>query len=308
MEGIEEKFVRFTETDEQFETDFGLDKKDSDGFFFGRDASAEERLLTFPRQPEHTKVGQFERVEFIGLTFDQANFDGALNSILSQVGSREFGFVVTPNVDHVMTITRSKIGSDVRTAYDAADFMFCDSRILSLMCKKSGIALEAVPGSDITGALLSRLSPDTRIAVVGGKLSCHRQLLEMYPQFQWNFMTPPMGVRNSVEHQDAICDFVIGSAADITFVAIGAPQSEIVCQRLKERGGARGLALCIGASLEFITGEKRRAPKWMQKAHCEWLFRLLCEPHRLAHRYLVKGPGIFVQWRRWLKRRAAQSA
>jgi UDP-N-acetyl-D-mannosaminuronic acid transferase (WecB/TagA/CpsF family) len=63
--------------------------------------------------------------------------------------------------------------------------------------------------------------------------------------------------------------------------------------------GATGVGLCIGASLEFLTGAKRRAPLWLQRLGLEWLFRLLTEPRRLWRRYLVEGPRIFVLWWRW---------
>ena len=64
--------------------------------------------------------------------------------------------------------------------------------------------------------------------------------------------------------------------------------------RLKERAVARGLALCVGASINFLTGLERRAPVWMQHLSLEWLFRLLQDPRRLARRYLVRGPRIFA--------------
>jgi len=39
---------------------------------------------------------------------------------------------------------------------------------------------------------------------------------------------------------------------------------KIIAQKLKERGVARGLALCIGASINFITGAEKRAPLWIR--------------------------------------------
>jgi UDP-N-acetyl-D-mannosaminuronic acid transferase (WecB/TagA/CpsF family) len=78
------------------------------------------------------------------------------------------------------------------------------------------------------------------------------------------------------------------------FLAIGSPQQEIIALKLKERGTARGLALCIGASINFVTGVERRAPIWMQQLGFEWLFRLSQNPRRMAKRYLVRGPRIFL--------------
>ena len=64
--------------------------------------------------------------------------------------------------------------------------------------------------------------------------------------------------------------------------------------KLKDRGIADGLALCVGASINFMTGIEKRAPPWMQKLGFEWLFRLLQNPRRMAKRYLLHGPRIFL--------------
>jgi hypothetical protein len=67
--------------------------------------------------------------------------------------------------------------------------------------------------------------------------------------------------------------------------------------------------LCIGAAVNYLTGIERRAPQWMQRAGLEWLFRLLQNPRRLAKRYLVRGPFIFLLlWRIELRVRKAAAA
>ena len=49
----------------------------------------------------------------------------------------------------------------------------------------------------------------------------------------------------------------------------------------------------VGAAFDFHAGTKPRAPAWMQHAGLEWLFRLLTEPRRLAHRYLIDN-SLFI--------------
>ena len=44
-------------------------------------------------------------------------------------------------------------------------------------------------------------------------------------------------------------------------------------------------ALCIGATIDFLAGERKRAPNWMRRCGVEWLYRLLSEPRRLGRRY-----------------------
>ena len=51
----------------------------------------------------------------------------------------------------------------------------------------------------------------------------------------------------------------------------------------------------VGAAFDFHSGRVRQAPRWIQRSGLEWLYRLCCEPRRLARRYLVNNP-LFL-WR-----------
>ena len=63
-------------------------------------------------------------------------------------------------------------------------------------------------------------------------------------------------------------------------------------------GSAKGIGLCCGASLDFLSGKTDRAPEWMRRTRLEWLHRLASEPGRLGRRYLIEGPAIFRIWQR----------
>lgn len=41
----------------------------------------------------------------------------------------------------------------------------------------------------------------------------------------------------------------------------------------------------VGAAFDFLSGHKRQAPRWVQRAGLEWLFRWMQEPRRLWPRY-----------------------
>lgn len=240
-------------------------------------------------------IATADRVEFLGLRFDPIDMTTALDRITALSALPHFSYVVTPNVDHVVQQNRSD-DPGLTAAYADAALCLCDSRILARLAKFSGRRLPVVPGSDLTRALLNSAFPARRLAVIGGDAQLHDALAGHYPQFDWQFHSPPMGVRHSPAARRAIVDFVEKAGADILFFAIGAPQSELVCAEIAAMERARGTALCVGASLEFLTGQKQRAPRWMQRAGLEWLFRLLSEPRRLWRRYLVEGPRIFAIW------------
>jgi N-acetylglucosaminyldiphosphoundecaprenol N-acetyl-beta-D-mannosaminyltransferase len=78
--------------------------------------------------------------------------------------------------------------------------------------------------------------------------------------------------------------------AQLVWLGLGSPKQDRVAERLCELAAAPVL-LCVGAAFDFVSGAKRRAPSWMQRAGLEWLYRLVAEPRRLWRRYLVDGPA-----------------
>jgi exopolysaccharide biosynthesis WecB/TagA/CpsF family protein len=240
---------------------------------------------------------------FLGVTFAAIDSQEALRWIVEAAGGSTFRYVVTPNVDHVVMLHGEGSQAwrrDYRAAVEAADMVVTDSRVLGRLARLAGVDLPTVPGSDLTRVLVMEAIPaGSKIALVGGSPADAAWLRLALARCDIAHFSPPMGVRDSARLQDEIAEFVEREAPDITFLAIGAPQSELVAHRLAKRGRARGVALCIGASIEFLSGVRRRAPHWMQRAGLEWAFRLLSEPRRLWRRYVVEGPRIFIIWYRW---------
>jgi N-acetylglucosaminyldiphosphoundecaprenol N-acetyl-beta-D-mannosaminyltransferase len=70
-----------------------------------------------------------------------------------------------------------------------------------------------------------------------------------------------------------------GARADILLVAYGAPKQELWIERNLAKLPVR-LAMSVGGTFDFLAGVKARAPRWMQRAGLEWLFRLAQEPSR----------------------------
>jgi N-acetylglucosaminyldiphosphoundecaprenol N-acetyl-beta-D-mannosaminyltransferase len=71
----------------------------------------------------------------------------------------------------------------------------------------------------------------------------------------------------------------------VIWCAFGAPRQELwMAAHAKELAPA--VLVGVGAAFDFLSGEKARAPIWMQRSGLEWLHRLLHEPRRLAGRYV----------------------
>ena len=240
--------------------------------------------------------------EFLGLQFDDLSLEATTDVILDRPSSSDFAYVVTPNVAHVVRLDQAEddpTGEAFAHAYSDAWMVLCDSRVLARMARLSGRQLSLVPGSDLTAALLAdpRIA-GRRVAVVGGRPGLVESLKRRVPAATFVQHRPPMGVLEEPGAMAAIETFVTAARADLVIFAIGAPQSEIAAQRCLQAGRSHGVALAAGASLEFLVGDKLRAPQWVQRAGLEWAYRLVSEPRRLWRRYLLEGPRVFAIWAR----------
>lgn len=215
-------------------------------------------------------------------------------AVAAGFGQERYGYVVTPNVDHLI---RYYEDPGFRAKYRAADFILMDSRFAARLVRLlKGVRLPICTGSDLTAQLLGQVvQPADRIVVIGGSDEQAKQLAATYGLTNLRHHNPPMGFINDPAAVEECLKFIESmSPFRFCFLAVGSPQQETLAQALRARGAAKGLALCIGASLNFITGYEKRAPVWMQKLALEWLFRLLLSPKRLAGRYLIRGPRIFA--------------
>lgn len=232
------------------------------------------------------------RTSFLDLPFDRLDRDGALAALLAAPAEERFRYLVTPNVDHMIRIADDPA---IARLYREAWLCINDSRILTLLARTCAVDLPAVPGSDLVSALLTHpeLPADTPILIVGGGEGLGEAVAALCGLTRVEQIRPPMGLRKDPAALAATVEAVEARPARFVILAVGSPQQEILADAIARRGRARGIGLCIGAGLEFLVGDRRRAPAVIRALNLEWLFRLACEPKRLARRYLVEGPRIF---------------
>ena len=236
--------------------------------------------------------------EFVGAIFDPLSPMQTLSRAKWMTVNHGFRYIVTPNVDHVVRLWKEP---DVYLPlYEASWLSVCDSRILELLAGLSGLPLKAVPGSDLTQQLFENvIQKDEAITVIGADSEIVENLRKLYGIRTINHYEPPFGLRHKPDEVEKCAEFIAEHPARYIFICVGSPQQEMVAKACLDRGDCVGLGLCVGASLEFLTGRTKRAPKWMQQSRLEWLFRLASEPGRLWKRYLIEGPKIFWLWLRW---------
>lgn len=235
----------------------------------------------------------------------------ALEARVSELLAQRKGFALaTLNLDHLVKLRRD---AAFRAAYAAQDLVTADGNPIVWMCRLAGQPVSLVPGSDAIMPLMRIAARQgAPVALVGGTeqtLRAARSLLEREVRDLSIVATiaPPMGFDPDGAAAEAVLEQVADSGARLCLVALGAPKQERFAALGRRKIPGIGFA-SVGASLEFLAGYQRRAPRWVRRIAMEWLWRALSDPKRLIPRYaacIVILPGLFAR-AAWMRLRAAR--
>jgi exopolysaccharide biosynthesis WecB/TagA/CpsF family protein len=248
-----------------------------------------------------------KKVNMFGVSIDNVTIDEVFSAIDQLIEEDGKGYVVTPNVDHVVKLTKDSLFKEI---YDQAFLVLNDSMILKRAGKLLGHPMkEKISGSDLFPLLCEHAShKNYKLFFLGGlegvAEKAKEELLKKYPTVQVvGTYSPPFGFENDEIELEHMISLINEEKPDILFVGLGAPKQEKFTYRYSGLYTAN-VTLCIGASFDFQAGSIKRAPRWMQRSGLEWFYRFIKEPKRLFKRYFVDDVhfiGIFVK--EWLKMR-----
>jgi len=202
------------------------------------------------------------------------------------------GFIVTPNVNHVLLFRRDRL---FREAYQAADYVLCDSQVLAYFSRWLGKPIqEKISGSDLFPAFYQyhQNNPNIRIFLLGAEDGVAARAQQKINQkvgrsIVVDTYSPPWGFEQDERESKRICDRIQRSGATVLVLGLGTPKQEkwFYLYR-KYMPDCLSITFAIGTTINFEAGYLKRAPKWLRQAGLEWFYRLLQEPRRLWRRYL----------------------
>lgn len=228
---------------------------------------------------------------FLTLDFTFVPEDALARQLIAQAGQQRFGYVVTPNVDHMVQLLEGQIDE---TAYRAAQITLNDSRILSALARLVGKDLPATPGSDLVACILALPEATAlRIAVIGPSQDEFDRLKLRYPHHTLQFIAAPPALHRGSADWEQLKQTLCTQNCDLMLLCLSFPKQEYLAHDLLSAGRQGGLAICAGASVDFLTGRQKRAPRIWQRLGLEWAHRLGANPRRMWRRYMVRGPRIF---------------
>ncbi len=237
------------------------------------------------------------RVNICGIDIDRYSFDEVVEAIADHAA---FGntpqYVVTPNAQHIVILQRN---AKFREIYRHAFLVVPDGVPLLWAAKFFQTPLSGrVNGTDLFERLCE-ISADRELKVflLGGRPGAAKKAMQVlqtrHPLLKIvGTYCPSYGFESDAEELQQINLAIQAAAPHLLFVGLGAPKQEYWIYNHYQKLNVP-VSIGIGVSFELVAEMVKRAPKFMQKAGLEWLFRLLVEPNRLWQRYLV-GNTIFL--------------
>lgn len=249
----------------------------------------------------------FDTVELFGMKIARLTLRDAAGRVLNwcaEPRGETCRYVVTPNVDHAVMFQHS---GRLRAAYADAALVLADGWPLVAAARLFGKPLpERVAGSDLVPRLLAAGEP-LRVFLLGAAPGvadvAAGEIRRQWPKVDVvGTLSPPLGFEHDAAENQRILVAVAAAKPDLLIVGLGAPKQELWV-RAHARELQAKVAICAGATIDFLAGHRRRSPVWMRRMGLEWLHRAASEPRRLTRRY-ARDAWEFPQlvWHEWRQR------
>jgi len=254
---------------------------------------------------------RLETVRVLRIMFHNVTLPEVFTTIDQRITERKCGYIVTANVDHVCRYYTSPV---FRKAYRHSCLVIPDGVPVMWASKLLGTPLrEKISGSDLVVWLPTYLADRGHslflLGAAEGVADKAAQILrQRHPGLRIaGTYSPPMGFEKDPSATAETVSRVREAKPDVCLVALGSPKQEIWMYQYHQACGVP-VMIGIGAGLDFVAGVAKRAPRWIQTAGFEWLWRMSREPRRLWRRYLIDDTLFFALfWRALRSKRALRS-
>ena len=216
--------------------------------------------------------------------------------------SRKTLFEESATLKHVITVNADFI---VRAQQDLKfrelinnNYATFDGQVPLLLARKANpqIQIEKISGSDFIYDICSEAKVNNqKVFLLGGRKDSNtKSVQKLREQFNIEIegYSPPFSPYPFSEALDQdIISKIIDFKPDYILVGFGMLKQEYWIEEHKQILSENNvkLAVGVGGTFEFISGNIKRAPKAVQNLGLEWLYRVVQEPRRLLKRYLISN-------------------
>lgn len=219
-----------------------------------------------------------------------------IDAVEELIKSEKKSYVVAINVDVVIKIENDPY---LKKIVDNADLVLVDGKPLVWISNFYGNPLKAkISGSDLVPLLCEEASKKQySIFIIGGKEGVAEQakqnLEKRLPGIRIvGTYAPTYGFEKNDAELNKINTLLSEAKPDLLIACFGCPKQEKWIFENISKYDAK-VSICAGATVDFLAGNIKRAPRWMSEHGLEWLYRFLQEPKRMFKRYFIDDMKIF---------------
>lgn len=189
---------------------------------------------------------------------------------------------------HCVNIFRKN--TDYKEALKNADAILPDGAGVKLAGKMAGTEyINNLNGTDLFPLLCEKACAAVQsIFLLGGlegvASATSKNMRNSYPGLK--FAGTQHGYYDKETEEADIIAAINASGASIVLVGMGVPHQEIWINKNRDKLNA-AIVMGVGGLFDYYSGRIPRAPALMRKMQLEWVWRFMCEPKRLAGRYIA---------------------
>lgn len=218
------------------------------------------------------------------------DFEEVVQAVEQLIESGKPSYLAEINVDVILKMEKDAY---LKNIMEHADLTLVDGQPLVWIAKWQKKPVKAkVSGSDLAPAVC-RLAREKHYSVfiLGGQNGAAAQaawnLEKRFPGIRIaGTYEPPYGFEKDQAELAHINQMILNVRPDILLACLGCPKQEKWIFENYQTYGAN-ISICAGATVDFLAGKVKRAPKWMSRCGLEWFYRFLKEPKRLFRRYFI---------------------
>lgn len=239
---------------------------------------------------ESDGITRLKKIRLLNTYVNNMSMKETTDAIEKMVKADKKSYVVAVNVDVIVKIERDTL---LKTITDESDLVLVDGKPLIWISKLHKEPIKAkISGSDLVPRLCEiAAEKGYTIFILGGADGiagkAKKRLEEKLPGIKIvGTYAPPFGFEKDQKEVDRINRMINEVHPDLLIICLGCPKQEkFIYQNIKHYNAK--VSICAGATVDFLAGNVKRAPRWMCNYGLEWFYRFLQEPKRMFKRYFV---------------------
>lgn len=227
----------------------------------------------------------------LGTRVNAVTLSEATSLLEDWAAQRKTGYVCPATVYSVMTALKDDA---YRKLVNGSLLTIPDGMPLVWFLRLQGHKLNRVHGPDLMLSVCQR-SPGNSIRhfLLGGAVGQAEDVSEVLKNTYHGIeivgsISTPKDSWSESDNLSAVAK-IQASGANLIWVGMGTPWQDEWAVNFSPQ--IQAPVVGVGSAFDFISGQVKWAPKWIQYTGFQWLYRLIREPRRLWRRYLFNNPA-----------------